>query len=170
MNREMFALIFGAVKQPEIRETASDFYGGWRLPQEKDLVQAHLVVELMDQWGYPPGLIHVNYLVGFKNGGEAEEVDVLVMDAKGNARMIFLVEIPENYFPRRESAIDRLYSASRVVDSGNLSYLCYYTRWYEKGAMKKRVFAINRGLYPTKEAWIKAGKPCQSSLWRYQPE
>lgn len=142
-------------------------YGEGNFPQERELIKAQLVVELMDRYQYPPSAIQVNHLVSFGDWAGYEEVDVLVVNTKGKPFMLLLVESPHVYEKKLEKAFSKLYALGEAADKNRtLAYLAYYTRWYEEGTLRRKESVVDFRDCPTRESWEKAGFPRMGFLPR----
>ncbi len=152
----------------QVHEALGVVYGGkdQEFPKERDLVKAHLVVELLEQYKYPMSAIQVNKFVSTAQG--LREIDVLAFSRAQKPFLLVAVETPRVYEERMESAIASLYTQAAALDEvKSVRWLLYYTRWYAKGMLHKKQAAIDYLRFPSFESWHAAGSPIRSFVPPY---
>lgn len=143
-------------------------YGGVdeEFPKERDLVKAHLVVALLEQYKYPMSAIQVSKFVGTAQG--LRETDVLALNRAKEPFLLAAVEAPQLYKERMETAMENLYMQAVALDqSKSVRWLLYYTRWYTKGVLHKKHIAVDYLKFPTLDSWHTAGSPVRSFVPPY---
>ncbi|MBI2573777.1 MAG: hypothetical protein HYV78_00030 [Candidatus Wildermuthbacteria bacterium] len=144
-----------------LRESAPLAYGEEeRGPfYEKDLVRAQFVAELNERLGWPLSSIYVNVLV-FAEGAGFQQIDVVVSNKEGGVMIAALVESPQEYESQREQRLRGLFKIAFALAKTEKVYrIAYYTRWYDRGMLRKRQIIIDYATHFTYEAWEAAGFP-----------
>lgn len=152
----------------QVREATGVAYGGedQEFPKERDLVKAHLVVALLEQYKYPMSAIQINKFVATAQG--FRETDVLALNRAQKPFLLAAVETPQLYEERMESAIADLYVQAAALDeSQSVRWLLYYTRWYTKGVLHKKQAAVDYLKFPTFDSWRASGSPTRSFIPPY---
>lgn len=152
----------------QVREALGVTYGGEdeEFPKERDLVKAHLVVALLEQYTYPMNAIQVNRFVSTAQG--FRETDVLALNRAKEPFLLGVVEVPQLYEERIETAFDNLYLQAAALDQAkSIRWLLYYTRWYAKGMLHKKQTAVDYLQFPTFDSWHAAGSPVTSFIPSY---
>jgi hypothetical protein len=146
----------------QVHEALGVAYGGedQEFPKERDLVKAHLVVALLEQYKYPMSAIQMNTLVSTAQG--LRETDVLAFNRTQEPFMLAAVEAPQLYEERMDEAVNNLYTQAAVLDEAkSVRWLLYYTRWYTKGVLRKKQSAIDYLKFPKFDSWHAAGSPAR---------
>ena len=153
----------------QVKEAFEVAYGGIEeeFPKEKDLIKAHLVVALLEQYKYPINAIQVNKFVGTAQG--LRETDVLALNRAKEPFLLAVVEVPQLYEERVEAAMRDLYAQAAPQDQlKSVRWLLYYTRWYAtKGVLQKKHITVDYLKFPTFDSWHTAGKPFISFMPSY---
>lgn len=152
----------------QVQEALGVAYGSEdeEFPKERDLVKAHLVVALLEQYKYPMSAIQVNKFVGTAQG--LRETDVLALNRAKEPFLLAAVEVPQLYEERIETALDNLYMQAVALDqTKSVRWLLYYTRWYAKGVLHKKQIAVDYLKFPTFDSWHAAGSPARSFVPPY---
>ena len=153
-----------------IKESSSVAYGDGftQFPVEKDLVKAHLLVERIERYHYPPEKILVGMYLPVKNNGvDYAEIDIVVQDSSHNPFILCSVELPQTYEQNLAFTMRRLFAMAQLMREKTPPYfLMYYTRWYEdRDAVRKtRQTIVDLRKYQTFDAWHSAGGPTESDL------
>lgn len=152
----------------QVHEALGVAYGGedQEFPKERDLVKAHLVVALLEQYRYPMSAVQLNKLVNTAQG--LRETDVLALNRAKEPFLLAAVEVPQLYEERMDGAISGLYAQATALDEAkSVRWLLYYTRWYAKGVLHKKQAAIDYLKFPVFESWHAAGSPFRSFIPSY---
>ncbi|GEM_PF-3103400 len=153
-----------------IKESSPVAYGDGftQFPDEKDLVKAHLLVELIERYHYSPEKILVGMYLPVKNNGvDYAEIDIVAQDSSHNPFILCMVEPPQTYEQNLASVMRRLFAMALLIrEKTPPRYLMYYTRWYEaRDAVRKtRQTIVDLRKYQTFDAWHSAGSPKESDL------
>lgn len=149
----------------QVREATGVAYGGedQEFPKERDLVKAHLVVALLEQYKYPMSAIQVSKFVATAQG--FRETDVLALNRAKEPFLLAAVEVPHLYEERMEAAMHNLYVQAAVLDQQkSIRWLLYYTRWYTKGVLHKKHIAVDYLKFPTLDSWRVSDSPVRSFI------
>lgn len=135
-------------------------------PDEKDLLRAHLVVELIETYRYPPESLAVGVYVPIRHNGTAfTEVDLIVHNAAHQPFILITVEPPQYYEQKLEEAMRKLFAVAVLMrQKHSPRYLMYYTRWYEGQNRIVRKMIIDYSKYQTFSAWHEASRPTASDI------
>ena len=153
-----------------VREASQVAYGDGftQFPDEKDLLRAHLLVELIERYHYPPEKILVGmYLPIKKNGVDYAEIDIVVQDSSHNPFILCMVEPPQTYERKFDETFNKLFAMATIMrEKTSPRFLMYYTRWYEgRDAIRKtRQTIVDLRKYQTFDAWHSAGSPTENDL------
>ena len=153
-----------------LRESSSVAYGDGftQFPSEKDLVKAHLLVELIERYCYSPEKILVGMYLPVKNNGvDYAEIDIVVQDSSHSPFILCAVELPETYEQNLANTMQRLFAMAVLMrEKTPPRYLMYYTRWYEgrDASYKTRQIIVDLSKYQTFDAWHSAGSPKENDL------
>lgn len=161
-----------------VKESSPVAYGDGftQFPDEKDLVKAHLLVELIERYHYRAEKILVGmYLPVNNNSVDYAEIDIVVQDNSYNPFILCMVELPQTYEQNLAFTMRRLFAMavlmrettpSTSLRASSPRYLMYYTRWYEEGSGVRKTSQIIVDLhkYQTFDAWHSAGSPKESNL------
>lgn len=136
---------------------------------EKDLARAQFVAELNERLGWPLSSIHVNVLVPVEGVG-FRQIDVIVGSKEEGVAVAALVEAPQEYEDHKEHHMRDLFEgASALAKAEKVHRLVYYTRWYNKGTLRKRQIVVDYAAHPGYEAWRAAGFPTLKDLPVHDP-
>lgn len=153
-----------------VKESSQVAYGGdfVQFPDEKDLLRAHLLVELIERYRYPPEKILVGMYLPIKNNGvDYVEVDMVVQDSSHNPFILCAVEPPQTYEQELADTMRKLFAVAVLMREKNPpQFLMYYTRWYENkdAARKTRQIMVDLRKYSSFDSWHSAGRPTESDL------
>ncbi|MEK7510067.1 MAG: hypothetical protein AAB567_00715 [Patescibacteria group bacterium] len=151
-----------------VRECSKVAYGDDFLgfPDEKELLKAHLVVELMERYRYLPEAIHVGVYLPIKNETVLyAEIDIVVQDSWRNPFIVIAVEPPQTYEQNLEYTMRRLFAMAVLMhEKTTPQFLMYYTRWYEGANRKIRQIVVNYRKYQSFQAWHSAGRPSELDI------
>lgn len=153
-----------------VKESSRVAYGDGftQFPDEKDLVKAHLLVELIERYHYRPEKILVGmYLPVQNNGVDYAEIDIVVQDSSYNPFVLCMVEPPQTYEQNLAYTMRRLFAMALLMrEKTPPRYLMYYTRWYEEGdaVRKTRQIIVDLRKYQSFDVWHSAGSPTESDL------
>ena len=153
-----------------IKESSQVAYGDGftQFPDEKDLVKAHLLVELVERYHYSPEKILVGMYLPVKNNGvDYAEIDIVVQDNSHNPFILCMVESFQTYEQNFVETMRKLFAMAVLMrEKTPPHYLMYYTRWYEDGdaARKTRQTIVDLCKYQTFDAWHFAGSPRENDL------
>lgn len=164
MNRIASFLLYILQGQPSfVGEPASAAYGSdfVPFPDEKDLLRAHLVVELIERYRYSPASLVAGAYVPLKhNGVDYTEVDIIVHDAERRPFILAAVEVPQNYEQHTDEIMQKLFAVAVLMrQKHGPRYLMYYTRWYEGETRRVRQLVVDCSTYQTFSAWHDASRP-----------
>ena len=151
------------VKEASLIAYGDDFVS---FPDEKDLLRAHLVVELIEIYRYPPESLVVGAYVPIKYNGIAfTEVDLIVHNAARQPFILIAVEQVRYYEQRLEETVRKLFAVAILMrQKYPPRYLAYYTRWYEGERRIVRKVVIDYSKYQTFYAWHEASRPIVSDI------
>ncbi len=144
-------------------------YGGEEaeFPPEREMVKAHLVVELLERLGYPLSAVQVNQFVETEKFG-FRVAEVVASDRRHLPSLLCSVEASSQYEERKETALQDLYIQAIALNKENsLRWLAYYTRWYQHGNLRKKHIVIDYRSFPTFALWQEAGRPTRPSIPSY---
>ena len=153
-----------------MKESSPVAYGDGftQFPDEKDLVKAHLLIELVERYHYSSEKILVGMYLPVKNNGvDYAEIDIVVQDSSHNPFILCMVELPQTYEQNFAETMRKLFAMAVLMrETSSPRYLMYYTRWYEgRDAVRKtRQTIVDLSKYATFEAWGSAGRPQESCL------
>lgn len=151
-----------------VKESSKIAYGDAfvQFPDEKELLKAHLVVELMERYHYPPETIHVGVYLPIKSETMFyAEVDIMVQDSARNPFIVIAVEPPQTYEQNLEYTMRRLFAMAVLMrEKTTPQFLMYYTRWYEGANRKIRQIVVNYRKYQSFQAWDSAGRPAELDI------
>lgn len=136
--------------------------GFGQVPNEKELLKAHLLVELIERHKYPLEAISVDaYIPVSTSGVRYAQLDMVVRDRPGNPVMLIGVEPSYEYEKKLEESMQRLFAAAVVMrEKAAPKFLLYYTHWYATGGVRNvRQMVVDYIAYQTYEAWNKAHRP-----------
>jgi hypothetical protein len=146
-----------------IEESSQAAYGSGfgQFPDEKELLKAHLVVELIERYRYPVEALAVGaYIPVRANGIRYVEADIVVRDKFGDPFIFVEVQEKQHYEEYKETAMRRLFlAAAGTRGKTRPQFLLYYTRWYQGALRKTRQIVVDCTIYKTYEAWDKALRP-----------
>jgi len=152
----------------QVHEALGVAYGGedQEFPKERDLVKAHLVVALLEQYKYSMSAVQLNILVNTVQG--LRETDVLALNRAQKPFLLAAVEVPQLYEERMDEAVNSLYIQAVTLDEAkSVRWLLYYTRWYIRGVLHRKQAAIDYLRFPTFGSWHAAGRPMRSFIPPY---
>lgn len=154
-----------------LRESAPVAYGGEQRDAfpERDLVRAQLAAELNERLGYPLSAIHVDVTLLVVGAG-FQSVDVVAQNDQGEIVIAAAVEKPQEYERNQEKFMRALFrQAAALSRTKKVSFLAYYTRWYQKGGtLQKRQLVVDYAKHPSYHFWQRAGFPSQGVLPAYE--
>jgi prevent-host-death family protein len=148
------------------RKMAGDLY------QAKQLAQAKLYVELIENYHYPLYLIEVGRCV--KIGGDASrrytEADIIISGYPSNILLLFSVSAVSVYEEHKEAALRELFDLAAALSSEIQlqTRLIYYTRSFDKSGVKRQSMVISYNDYASYDDWISAGAPSSQEIPDYQ--
>jgi len=142
------------------KEAAVIAYGKEEEPfQDRDLVKAQFVTELVELLCYPFSAIHVDRAVWIPSLG-FHDIDVVAENSAREAMIVAAVEAPREYENKQERTMRLLYlKAASLSSTKRVRFLAYYTRWYSQGILNKRHLVVDYAAYPSYGAWLAAGFP-----------
>ena len=158
-----------------MKESSPVAYGDGftQFPDEKDLVKAHLLVELIERYHYRPEKILVGMYLPVKNNGvDYAEIDIVVQDSSYNPFILCMVGPPQTYEQNFAYTMRRLFAMAVLMrEKASPQFLMYYTRWYEgrDATCKTRQLIVDLNKYRTFDAWHSAGSPREDGLPQNQP-
>jgi hypothetical protein len=146
-----------------VQEASQIAYGDdfVQFPNEKDLLRAHLLVELIEHYYYPPEAIAVGvYAPLFQQTAEYAEIDIIVHDSKHHPFILAAVEVLEIYEQNKDENMRTLFAAAFAMREKHApAYLMLYTRWYEGGIRKTRQMVVDYAKFQVFSAWQRSGCP-----------
>jgi len=158
-----------------VKESSQVAYGNdfVQFPDEKDLLRAHLLVELIERYRYSPERILVALYLPVKNNGvDYAEIDMVVQDSSHNPFILCAVEPPQTFEEKFDDTMRKLFAMSVFMrEKVSPHFLMYYTRWYEDrdATRKTRQIIVDSLRYQTFSEWNSAGRPTETDLPQNQP-
>ncbi len=151
-----------------VQESSQVAYGGdfVQFPDEKDLLRARLLVELIERYHYPPEKILVGMYLPIKNNGvDYVEIDMVVEDSLHNPFILCAVEPPQTYEEKFDDTMRKLFAMAVLMREKNPpQFLMYYTRWYEAATRKTRQIIVDLRKHSSFDSWHSAGRPTEKNI------
>ena len=151
-----------------VRESPKVAYGEdfVPFPDEKDLLRAHLMIELIERYHYVPESLVVRAYVQVKhNGVDYAEVDLIVHDKEHQPFILIAVETPQEYEQKFEETMRKLFAVAVLMRQTHPPrYLMCYTRWYEGERRTIRQVVVDYSKYQTFSAWHESSRPTISDI------
>ncbi|MEK7541274.1 MAG: hypothetical protein AAB533_00260 [Patescibacteria group bacterium] len=136
--------------------------------REHERIVAQLCVDLIERYQYRLSQLHVRELIPIvsQEGWKYPEVDLLIEGKDGNPRLLIKAFPRAQYEASLDAGIDELFFLARAIPSRRTTplFIVPYTRWYERRAVREEYLVINASVFPTKEAWIAAGKALEHAI------
>lgn len=166
----MIEFIFQILRRENffVRESSQVAYGDdfVKFPSEKDLLKAHLLVELIERYHYPLERILVDVYLPVKNNGvDYAEIDIVVQDSSYHPFILIAVEPVQSYEQNLAYTMRKLFAMAVLMREKNSpQFLMYYTRWYEDATRKISQTIVDLRNYSSFDSWHSAGRPVESDI------
>lgn len=139
--------------------------------KEKEHIIAQLSVDMIEKYHYRLGHLHVQELIPIvsQSGWQYPEADILVEGHGGNPRLIIKALPHAAYHEGLAAGIEELFLLARAIPSRKTTplFIIPYTRWQNasgEGTTREEFLVINASIFPTSDAWIRAGRPTESQI------